>query len=266
MWLIMELPEWIWERCKYREACDEKEGEIVSSRTYFWIEDRKDKAGYKFWETLMQKLCPDVIVESKQNCSELVKAVKALRDQENKYIIVFDNAFDNLQIYQEKKVLKRYADLKNNVVLMDIICFEYILLEFDRLIEWIYAPDDEFLSRRATAVRARELLVSAIRSGELDYKTIQEIHEYDVGIGNHNIEQLSARLLFNLTRNTGFEVSKGKIGDCWIKSCCDWSGRKKNDICGLDYSRLSVIDKMKEIYEGSSLVNEFAKVGLEVML
>ena len=42
----------------------------------------------------MQKLCPKVIVESKKNNSELVKAVKALKDKENQYIIVFDNSFD----------------------------------------------------------------------------------------------------------------------------------------------------------------------------
>ena len=44
----------------------------------------------------MKQLRPDVIVESKKNNSELVKAVKTLQDEENKYIIVFDNSFDNL--------------------------------------------------------------------------------------------------------------------------------------------------------------------------
>ena len=46
------------------------------------------------------------IVESKKNNSELVKSVKALQDIENKYIIVFDNSFDNLQILMEQKRLK----------------------------------------------------------------------------------------------------------------------------------------------------------------
>ena len=95
--------------------------------------------------------------------------------------------------------------------MLDIICFEYILLEFDKLIKWIYAPDDEFLVKRIKAIRARELLV----------KTIQEIIKYDNHLDNHNIEQLSAKLLFDLTRNTGFEVSKGMIGKCWIDSCCN---------------------------------------------
>lgn len=120
-----------------------------------------------------------------------------------------------------KTFIKKYADIKKNVILLDIICFEYILLEFDKLIKWIYAPDDEFLVKRIKAIRARELLVKSIQSETFDYKTIQEIIKYDNHLDNHNIEQLSAKLLFDLTRNTGFEVSKGMIGKCWIDSCCN---------------------------------------------
>lgn len=238
----------------------------MSKKTYLWIEDRRDKAGYVFWKTLMRQLYPEMVVESKRNSSELVKAVKALQDQENQYIIVCDNAFDNLQVYQEQKVLKRYADRNGNVFLMDIICFEYILLEFDRLTEWIYAPGDEFLEKRADAIRARELLVSTIQSGELNYRTIREILLYDRHLANHSVEQLSAKLLFDLTRNTGFEVSKGTIGACWINSCCDWAERQENDICGLDSSRLSIAEKMKSIYLGTSLAEEFLRAGMEVAM
>ncbi|MBQ3513970.1 MAG: hypothetical protein IJA32_09280 [Lachnospiraceae bacterium] len=149
---------------------------------------------------------------------------------------------------------------------MDIICFEYILLEFDKLIDWIYAQDDEFLIKRANEINARNKLVETLKIGEMDYKAIQEIIDYDSKLDNHNIEQLSAKLLFDLTRNTGFEVSKGKIGDCWIKTCCEWDERQENDICGLDFNRLCVEDKMRSIYTGTSLNIEFSKVGLEVAL
>lgn len=90
--------------------------------------------------------------------------------------------------------------------------------------------------------------------------------EYDKNLDSHNIEQISAKLLFDLTRNTGFEVSKGSIGECWIKSCCDWLERQADDVCGLDKTRLSVTDKMKSIYSGTSLCREFSNIGLEVSL
>lgn len=235
------------------------------AKTFLWIEDRKGKASYTFWENLMKQLRPDVIVESKKNNSELVKAVKTLQDEENKYIIVFDNSFDNLQVVMEQKRLKKYVNEKKNVFLLDIICFEYILLEFQELIEWIYAPEDEFLQKRVRAVEARHKLVEFLQEDNFDYKGIREIVDYDKHIEEHNIEQLSAKLLFDLTRNTGFEVSKGVLGECWIKSCCEWKERQEDDICGLDYNRLSVFEKMKRIYDGSSLRLQFPKVGLEVV-
>lgn len=235
-------------------------------KTYLWIEDRKNKSGYIFWQTLLGQLCPEIVLESKQNNSELVKAVKALEDTENRYIVVFDNSFDNLQVAMEQKVLRKYAGDKENVVLMDIICFEYILLEFKELIEWIYAPDDEFLVKRKKAITAREKLVKTIQNGEINYKDIREIIEYNENVDNYNVEQLSARILFDLTRNTGFEVSKGSVGECWIKSCCEWEERMPDDICGLDVSRLPVKEKMKRICKGTSLLKQFQNMGLEVAL
>ena len=235
-------------------------------KTYLWIEDRKNKSGYIFWQTLLGQLCPEIVLESKTNNSELLKAVKELEDSENRYIVLFDNSFDNLQVAMEQKMLKKYAGDKENVVLMDIICFEYILLEFKELIEWIYAPDDEFLVKRKKAITAREKLVKTIQSGEINYKDIREIIEYNENVDNYNVEQLSAGILFDLTRNTGFEVSKGSVGECWIKSCCEWEERMPDDICGLDVSRLSVKEKMKRICKGTSLLKQFQNMGLEVAL
>ena len=235
-------------------------------KTFLWIEDRKDKSGYIFWKIFMEQLCPDVVVESKKNNSELVKAVKALEDNENRYIILFDNSFDNLQVAMEQKLLRNYAKNKDNVFLMDIICFEYILLEFKDLVQWIYAVNDEFLIKRKNAIRAREKLVKTIQSGELNYKDIREIGEYNENIDNYNIEQLAAKILFDLTRNTGFEVSKGNIGECWTKSCCEWKQRMSDDVCGLDANRLQLKEKMLNIYKGTSLLTQFQNIGMEVVL
>jgi hypothetical protein len=238
----------------------------MRSNTHLWIEDRKGKSGYIFWEIFMKQLFPEVLVESKKNNSELVKAVKGLEDTKNRYIIVFDNSFDNPQVAMEQKILRQYADKKDNVLVMDIICFEYVLLEFKNLISWIYAPNDEFLTKRIKAITAREKLVGMIEADEFNYKDIREIIDYNESVDSYNIEQLSARILFDLTRNTGFEVSKGNIGECWVKSCCEWQNRMEDDICGLDNGRLSVNEKMKQIYKGTCLITQLQNVGLEVAL
>ena len=52
----------------------------MKSKTFLWIEDRKGKAGYIFWESLLKQLYPNIQVESKKNSSELVKSVKNIDD------------------------------------------------------------------------------------------------------------------------------------------------------------------------------------------
>ncbi len=240
--------------------------DVISVKTFLWIEDQKDKAAYTFWKSMMQQLYPEVVVESKMNNSELVKAVQKLSDWQNKYIIVFDNSFDNLQAIMEQRRLREAVATRANVILFDIICFEYILLEFRNLIDWIYAPNDEFLEKRHQAVLAREKLLYCVTSGTADYKTLNEIVAYDERVAEHNIEKLSAKLLFDLTRNTGFEVTKGSLGECWLLSCCEWTKREDNDICGLDYRRLSIYDKMKSVYENTCLQKQFQIAGLEIAL
>lgn len=149
--------------------------EEKKEKTYLWLEDRQGKSGYTFWKVLMQQIGQNIIVESKKNNSELIKAVRQLEDNKNHYIIVYDNSFDNLQVYQEQKLLRRYADKKKKVFLLDLICFEYTLLEFDQLIQWIYAPGDEFLVKRSSAVKAREALIKCLSSGDVDYKMLREV-------------------------------------------------------------------------------------------
>ncbi len=96
------------------------EGSVLM-KTYLWIEDRKEKSGYIFWQTFMGQLCPEIVVESKKNNSELIKAVKALGDNENRYVIVFDNSFDNPQIVKEQKLLMKYAKVKRAVICKNFV-------------------------------------------------------------------------------------------------------------------------------------------------
>ena len=93
---------------RYRLLKDNMEGsEQMSSKTFLWIEDRKGKASYIFWSNFLKQMCPNIVVESKKNRSELVKAVKNLDDTNNRYVIVFDDSFDNLQVAMERKLLDK---------------------------------------------------------------------------------------------------------------------------------------------------------------
>ena len=58
-------------------------------------------------------------------------------------------------------------------------------------------------------IEARHKLVQALQNDNLDYKEIQEIVKYDKNIEEHNIGQLTARLLFDLREIPGLKCQKG---------------------------------------------------------
>ena len=146
----------------------------MSDKIYLRLEDREGKSGFVFRKTMMQQLFPKVVVQSKKNNSELIKAVKALDDVSGRYIIVWDNSFDNLQLVSERKRLQYYVMSKNNIYLVDFVCFEYLQLEFEYLLDWIYATDDEFRIKRQAAINARNRLVEMLCENDWDYKTALE--------------------------------------------------------------------------------------------
>lgn len=223
---------------------------------YLFTEDQEGKSGYTFWKTLMGELFPDIIVVSKQNNRGVLKAVKNIRnDDGNQYIIAFDQSFDNDQVIRETRKLLSYAQDKSNVYIMNIVSFEYILLEFKKLDAWVFSEDDDFRFQRADILKAREMLIDAINKNE-DYKVVPEIRKIFLQLDEYNIEQFVSKLLYLITRNTGFEVTKSSLGICWRSDCCSFFDRQLDDLCGLDKSRLPLHDKMLQIMMNTVLQKE----------
>lgn len=133
------------------------------------------------------------------------------------------------------------------------------------MLDWIYAKEDPFRQKRNKAICVRKELLDALSSGETSYKLLKSVVDYDKNIEKHNIEQFVATLLLELTRNTGFVVSKKNLGPCWRKDCCQWQERQEDDICGLDVKRLSVKEKMNRIFQETSLQKCFRAAELEVV-
>ena len=132
------------------------------NKTFIWTED--SKSGYVFWMKFFEILLPEAIVESKKNNSELVKAVSnLLQDDNNKYIIIMDQAFDNPQVIRERKRLLDAIQKRNNVYVINIISFEYLLLQFKYLPKWVFAEDDNLREKREQLLDIRNRLVSILK-------------------------------------------------------------------------------------------------------
>ena len=55
----------------------------------------------------------------------------------DEYFVAFDYVVDNQDIRNKYRFLKSVASKSDkHIVILDIICFEYLILSFDKLIEW----------------------------------------------------------------------------------------------------------------------------------
>ena len=228
--------------------------------TLVWCEDTG--SGFAFWKKMFKTLYRDFLVESKKNNSELCKAVSGIGDDDgNKYYVIMDNAVDNPDVLREIQRLHRLAKDKSNVSIIRIHSFEFALLSVSMLEDWVFAKEDELKNQRKKLLEFKQAFVSIICNGG-DIQALSLMKDAMDYLNNKNAEQISAKLLFEITRNTGFETTKGRLGSCFIVDCCNWDRRQSDDICGLDQKRLTGDEKIKIIFENSVLKNTFAKAGL----
>lgn len=227
--------------------------------TYVWCED--SSSGFQFWRALFGALYPDIIIETKQSNSKLRKAAENIKDDGNMYYLIMDMFLDNPDVLRETKHLKKVIENKSNVRLIKIRSFEFSLLSFEYLENWVFAENDELKTARSNLLETKKNFVTLVyhlgNAGQLE-----ELNSLLKKCGISNNEKLASRLLYGITRNTGFETDKSKIGYCFINSCCQWAERGDDDICGLDDSRLTYSQKMYQIKIHSDLSEAFKEAGL----
>ncbi len=226
---------------------------------YIWCEDIG--AGFKFLREITDVIDPKIKVESKRNNTELRKAIEHIADGKDDYYVFMDMAIDNQDVLREITRLIKIAANKSNVHIVKIHSFEFVLLSFELLEKWIFAEQDELKEKRKDLLSARALLLKMISDGidNNDYLKIFELTKYNK---NSNSEQLAASLLKDITRNTGFETNKRKLGECFVNDCCTWEKRQSDDICGLDFGRLLSKEKKYLLINRSALNNSLKEVGL----
>ena len=104
---------------------------------YLWTEDTG--AGLHFWK-LVNKLFFDngLVIESKESNQGILDALSDLEmEADDKYYIAFDYVVDNQDIRNKYRMLKSIAEKsEGKVIILDMICFEYLILAFDKLVEW----------------------------------------------------------------------------------------------------------------------------------
>lgn len=183
---------------------------------YLWTEDTG--AGLHFWKLVNQLFFDGtLVVESKESNQGLLDALSDLEIKEDdKYYIAFDYVVDNQDIRNKYRMLKSIADkAEGKIIILDMICFEYLILAFDKLVEWTGTG-------KTDKIKNREAVLSAIENHRINLSKIddEKTLQYLAGFKRYSTERVMKSLVGEFTQNEKWSVKGELMGECWYKDCC----------------------------------------------
>ena len=183
---------------------------------YLWTEDTG--AGLHFWKLVNQLFFDnELVVESKGSNQGLLDEVIDLNIKaDERYYIAFDYVVDNQDIRNKYRMLKSIADKsEGKIVILDMICFEYLILAFDKLVEWTGTG-------KIDKIKIREEVLTAVENHRINLSKIddEKTLQYLAGFKRYSTERVMKSLVGEFTQNEKWSVKGNLIGECWYKDCC----------------------------------------------
>ena len=101
------------------------------------------------------------------------------------------------------------------IIILDMICFEHIILSFSKLLDWTGTG-------KTDKIAMREVLLSAIKGHKIDIDNItdKKTLEYLMGFKRYSTERVIKAVTYELTENDEWSVKGKLMGKCWYRDCC----------------------------------------------
>lgn len=183
---------------------------------FLWTEDKG--AGFHFWQLANEYLFDnELIVQTKESNQGLLDAVRELEPkQDDLYYIAFDIVYDNMDIVNKllelQAIVEKYPE---NIKLLDITCFEHIILSFSKLIEWTGTG-------RKDKIHMRTHILGALKNHRVAIEDISDKKtlNYLMGFKRFSTERVLKSITYELTDKDEWSVKGELMGACWYKDCC----------------------------------------------
>ncbi len=196
---------------------------------YLWTEDQG--AGLHLWQLANQYLFQNrLIVESKKSNQGILDAVRCLTPAKtDTYYLAFDIVYDNIDVVNKLLELKELiANYPKQIIILDMICFEYIILAFHKLTVWTK-------SGRKDVLEIRNYILKAIRGHQIDLDSItdEKTRHYLMGFKQYSTERVIKSITYMLTDKDAWNIKGTSLGECWHQDCCILQHPDKRQ-CSLD--------------------------------
>lgn len=183
---------------------------------YLWTEDTG--AGLHFWK-LVSRLFFDneLTIESKESNQGILDALSDLKIKEDdEYYIAFDYVPDNQDIRNKYRMLKSIAEKsEGKIIILDMICFEYLILAFDKIVAWTGTG-------KTDKIKIREEVLSAIENHRINLPKIKDENtlQFLAGFKRYSTERVMKSLVGGFTQNEKWSIKGSLMGECWYRDCC----------------------------------------------
>ena len=183
---------------------------------YLWTEDTG--AGLHFWKLVNQLFFDNaLVVESKESNQGILYSLTSLNaKEEDEYYIAFDYVPDNQDIGNKYRQLKQLVEKSEaKIIILDMICFEYFILAFDKLVSWTGTG-------KTDKIKMREDILAAIEDHRIDLSKIenQKTMQYLFGFKRYSTERVMKTLVGEFLQNEKWSVKGQLMGECWYRDCC----------------------------------------------
>ena len=183
---------------------------------YLWTEDTG--AGLHFWKLVNRIFFEDeLVIESKGSNQGLLDAVAELEIKgDDIYYIAFDYVVDNQDIRNKYRILKLFEEKsEGKIIILDMICFEYLILAFEKLVEWTGVG-------KTDKMKIREEVLAAVENHRIDLSKIDDgkTLQYIAGFKKYSTERIMKSLVGEFTQHEKWSVKGNLMGECWYKDCC----------------------------------------------
>lgn len=220
---------------------------------YLWTEDQG--AGFHFWQLANRYLFHDeLIIESKGSNQGILDAVRILKPEATDiYYLAFDIVYDNMDIVNKLLELQELErNHPNQIVILDMLCFEYIILAFEKLVEWTGNGHKD-------VIRMRKYILESIKNHKIDLDNImdEKTRQYLMGFKRFSTEKVIKSMTYMLTDGDKWSVKGKTLGECWYKDCCILQ-RKDKKQCHLD--SMTGYVKMKELFSSKESQKNIQKI------
>lgn len=183
---------------------------------YLWTEDTG--AGLHFWKLVNQLFFDDgLVVESKGSNQGILDALSDLElENDDRYYIAFDYVVDNQDIRNKYRMLKTIEEKsEGKIIILDMICFEYLMLALETLVEWTGIG-------KTDKIKIREEVLAAVENHRINLSKIndEKALQYIAGFKRYSTERVMKSLVGEFTQNEKWSVKGELMGECWYQDCC----------------------------------------------